>query len=95
MENNKISLIGKNFKTIKPIKIETSENFTMDVEVENSHYYTLSNGIISHNSTSILTQSSSGIEPVFMTFYKRRRKILSDETTIDFVDAKGDKWQEY
>lgn len=46
-------------------------------------------------STSIILKSSSGVEPIFMTHYKRRRKILSDETKVDFIDANGDKWQEY
>jgi ribonucleoside-diphosphate reductase alpha chain len=48
-------------------------------------------------SLSILTQTSSGIEPAFMLSYKRRRKInTSDKNVkIDFTDAMGDKWQEY
>lgn len=46
---------------------------------------------------SLLCQTSSGIEPVFMVKYKRRRKINpSDKNAIvDFVDDSGDKWQEY
>ena len=48
---------------------------TMDIEVENDHYYTLKNGIVSHNTVSLLTQTTSGIEPLFLPFYKRRRKI--------------------
>lgn len=48
-------------------------------------------------SLSMLTQTSSGIEPVFMTSYKRRRKVNdSDESAqVDFVDELGDKWQEF
>lgn len=48
-------------------------------------------------SVSTLTQTTSGIEPVFMTSYKRRRKlnINDNETKIDFIDQLGDKWQEY
>ena len=48
-------------------------------------------------SVSILTQTTSGIEPVFRTSYKRRRKITaSDESAkVDFVDEMGDKWQHY
>ncbi len=47
-------------------------------------------------SLSILAQTSSGIEPVFMTSYKRRRKI-SDNTDkkADFVDNHGDRWEEF
>jgi len=47
-------------------------------------------------SISMCTQTTSGIEPVFMTDYKRRKKIMGDSTLIpDFIDASGDKWQEY
>jgi ribonucleotide reductase alpha subunit len=48
-------------------------------------------------SVSILTQTTSGCEPVFMLFYKRRRKITANDgnARVDFVDEMGDKWQEY
>ena len=48
-------------------------------------------------SVSILTQSSSGIEPVFMVSYMRRRKINPNDKNarVDFVDSVGDSWQEY
>lgn len=46
---------------------------------------------------SILTQTSSGIEPVFMLSYKRRRKVNTNDknSRIDFIDASGDAWQEF
>ena len=46
---------------------------------------------------SILTQTTSGLEPVFMLSYKRRRKInpFDESSKVDFVDHMGDKWQEY
>ena len=48
-------------------------------------------------SLSILTQTSSGLEPVYMLSYKRRRKINSHDTSarVDFVDVLGDSWQEF
>ncbi len=48
-------------------------------------------------SVSILSQTTSGIEPAFMLFYKRRKKVNEDDPSarIDFVDTLGDKWQEY
>jgi ribonucleoside-diphosphate reductase alpha chain len=47
-------------------------------------------------SMSIMTQTTSGIEPVFMLEYKRRKKIMNNDTIKpDFVDQSGDKWQEY
>lgn len=46
---------------------------------------------------SILAQTSSGIEPVFLLSYKRRRKVNSTDPTAktDFTDAMGDSWQEF
>lgn len=47
--------------------------------------------------TSLMTQTSSGIEPVFMPVYKRRRKVNPNDKDIrvDFVDEVGDHWEEY
>lgn len=47
--------------------------------------------------TSIMTQTSSGLEPVFQAVYKRRRKVNpSDvESKVDFVDETGDSFEEY
>ena len=48
-------------------------------------------------STSLLTQTSSGCEPLFMPFYTRRKKINpSDKSArVDFVDEIGDSWEEF
>ncbi|MFD0700090.1 adenosylcobalamin-dependent ribonucleoside-diphosphate reductase [Myroides pelagicus] len=48
-------------------------------------------------STSLMSQTTSGIEPVFMPVYKRRRKVNPNDkqATVDFVDEIGDSWQEY
>jgi len=48
-------------------------------------------------SVSVLTQTTSGIEPAFLLSYKRRKKITAADVTsrVDFVDPLGDKWQEY
>ncbi len=47
--------------------------------------------------TSIMTQTTSGIEPVFMVSYKRRRKVNPNDKSarVDFVDEVGDSWEEY
>ncbi|MCT4647045.1 MAG: adenosylcobalamin-dependent ribonucleoside-diphosphate reductase [Carboxylicivirga sp.] len=47
--------------------------------------------------TSLMTQTTSGIEPVFLPVYKRRRKVNPNdpETRVDFVDEVGDSWEEY
>jgi len=77
--------------------IEDSYDYTMDFEVEKSHYYTLENGLVSHNSVSIMTQTTSGIEPVYLVTYKRRRKINPTDKSgrVDYVDNEGVKWEEY
>ncbi len=48
-------------------------------------------------STSILTQTTSGIEPVFLPFYKRRRKVNPNDkdVIVSFIDESGDSWEEY
>ncbi|PIE86334.1 MAG: ribonucleoside-diphosphate reductase, adenosylcobalamin-dependent [Bacteroidia bacterium] len=47
--------------------------------------------------TSLMTQTTSGIEPVFMPVYKRRRKVNPNDVDakITFVDEVGDSWEEY
>ena len=47
--------------------------------------------------TSLMTQTTSGIEPVFMPVYKRRRKVNPNdpEVHIDYVDETGDAFEEY
>jgi ribonucleoside-diphosphate reductase alpha chain len=47
--------------------------------------------------TSLMTQTSSGIEPVFMPVYKRRRKVNPNDkdVRVDFTDEVGDHWEEY
>lgn len=48
-------------------------------------------------STSLMSQTTSGIEPVFMPVYKRRRKVNPNDKNvhIDFIDEVGDAWEEY
>ena len=47
--------------------------------------------------TSLMTQTTSGIEPVFMPVYKRRRKVNPTDTDVhvDFVDESGDSFEEF
>ena len=47
--------------------------------------------------TSLMTQTTSGIEPVFQPFYKRRRKVNPNDKNVkvSFVDEVGDAWEEY
>jgi len=47
--------------------------------------------------TSLMTQTTSGIEPVFLPVYKRRRKVNPNdaEARVDFIDETGDAFEEY
>ena len=47
--------------------------------------------------TSLMTQTTSGIEPVFLPVYKRRRKVNPNDVDVrvDFVDEIGDAYEEY
>lgn len=47
--------------------------------------------------TSLMSQTTSGIEPVFMPVYKRRRKVNPNDASakVSFVDEVGDSWEEY
>lgn len=46
-------------------------------------------------SGSLLTQTTSGIEPLFMPFYKRKKKCSSANDRVDFVDKNGEKYTEF
>src|SRR4030066_1625070 len=47
--------------------------------------------------TSLMTQTTSGIEPIFSVFYKRRRKVNPNDkdVKISFKDEVGDSWEEF
>ena len=48
-------------------------------------------------SVSVLTQTTSGIEPAYMLHYTRRKKLTENDLDgrVDFIDDSGDSWQEY
>jgi len=47
--------------------------------------------------TSLMTQTSSGLEPVFQVSYKRRKKVnpTDKDSNVSFTDETGDSWEEY
>ncbi len=47
--------------------------------------------------TSLMTQTTSGIEPVFLPVYKRRKKVNPNDASVNvmFTDEVGDKWEEF
>lgn len=57
---------------IKSIKKLEEKQMTVDIEVEDTHTYQLSNGMVSHNTSSIVVMASSGIHPHHSHKYFRR-----------------------
>ena len=53
------------------------------------------NTVAPTGTVSLLTQTTSGIEPLFMPFYMRRKKVNKETERVDFIDEIGDKWQEF
>jgi len=80
---------------IKRIKEEDSELYEDMVKYGRRNISLLT--IAPTGTVSIMTQTTSGIEPAFQIFYKRRRKINPQEKDIriDFVDEEGIAWTEY
>ena len=88
------------------VNIENTSKFVMMLKKELPHIYdrmmkygrrNISLSTIAPTGTlSILTQTTSGIEPLFLESYKRRKKLSSgDDKKADFVDDMGDKWEEF
>jgi ribonucleoside-diphosphate reductase alpha chain len=89
------------------LEIENKSDFVKMIEKELPHVYermmkfgrrNVSISTVAPNgSLSIVAQTSSGIEPVYMLSYMRRRKInpTDKNARVDFTDSMGDKWQEY
>ena len=80
---------------IKRIK-ETDENLYKDMVKYGRRNIALLT-IAPTGTTSLMTQTTSGIEPVFMVSYKRRRKVNPNDrrVVVSFQDETGDSWEEY
>jgi len=74
---------------MKFIKKEISEAFTVDVEVEDTHNYQLENGIVSHNSISLLAGATPGIHYPESRFYIRRIRLGNDSPLIKALKSAG------
>ena len=89
------------------VKVENTSEFVQMMKVELPKVYdrmmkygrrNISLSTVAPTGTlSMLAQSSSGLEPVFMLSYKRRRKVNPQDKNahVDFVDPMGDSWQEF
>lgn len=72
-------MLGDDFIFDEVIAIEDSTNMTYDIEVENDHYY-LANGVVSHNTISLLMGGfSGGVEPLFKLCYERTTHSMEDK----------------
>lgn len=80
---------------IKRIKEQDEELYRQMVKYGRRNIAMLT--IAPTGTTSLMSQTTSGIEPVFLPFYKRRRKVNPNDmsTNISFVDEVGDSWEEY
>lgn len=94
------------FKDFDP-KIENTSEFVQMLQQEFPNVYermmqhgrrNISISTVAPTGTlSMLGQTSSGIEPVFMTSYTRRRKVMehTPDAKVSFVDEMGDRWEEF
>ena len=70
---------------------EITQAFTVDIEVENKPVYQMSNGVVSHNTTSLVLGSSSGIHAWHNDYYIRRMRIGKDESIYPYLKKKHGK----
>lgn len=85
----------KNNPMIKRLRAEDEQLYQEMVKYGRRNIALLT--IAPTGTTSLMTQTTSGIEPVFMPVYKRRRKVNPNDKNVkvDFVDEVGDSWEEY
>ncbi|MBN2520063.1 MAG: adenosylcobalamin-dependent ribonucleoside-diphosphate reductase, partial [Bacteroidales bacterium] len=85
----------KNNPLIQRIKKEDEELYNQMVEHGRRNIALLT--IAPTGTTSLMTQTTSGLEPVFLPVYKRRRKVNPNDkdAKVTFVDDVGDSWEEY
>ena len=81
-----VALEGRSDTTI--VSIKDSSCPTYDIEVENAHHYRL-NGVISHNTLSILGHCTAGIHPGFAQYYIRRIRVASESKLIQVAKDHG------
>ncbi|MDE6801228.1 MAG: adenosylcobalamin-dependent ribonucleoside-diphosphate reductase, partial [Muribaculaceae bacterium] len=85
----------KNNPYINRLKAEDPELYEMMTKYGRRNIACLT--IAPTGTTSLMTRTTSGIEPVFLPVYKRRRKVNPNDTSVrvDFTDENGDSFEEY
>lgn len=83
-----------------PFLSRVNDTLPKEVRDDHAHYGRRNIALLTTapaGSVSIMTQTTSGCEPVYMLLYKRRKKVNKDDSRVhvDFVDQSGDSWQEY
>lgn len=74
---------------VKSVRKLNSPEFTVDIEVENTHSYQLDNGWVSHNTVSQVVDSASGIHPRFSKYYLRTVRADRKDPLCTFMLDKG------
>lgn len=69
------SLCGEDYTYASVLSIDDGICMTLDIEVENEHYY-ITSGVLSHNTISTMLNISGGVEPLFALEYTRTTKSL-------------------
>ena len=73
----------------KLLKKTKSESFTVDIEVDDGHNYQLGNGIVTHNTSSLVLGASSGIHPHHSRQYFRRVQMNNLDPVYVFLNEKN------
>ena len=74
---------------MKVVKKEKSKSFTVDIEVDETHTYQLSNGLVVHNTVSQLTDSASGIHSRHSQYYIRTVRADKKDPLAQFMIDNG------
>jgi hypothetical protein len=74
---------------IKKITKLKEPEYTVDIEVKDTHTYQLSNGMVSHNTVSQMVNTSSGIHTRFSPYYIRRVRVTRTDSLCQFLMEKG------
>jgi len=85
-EGDDIVCMGATETSMKITKINRiPEKFTADIEVDGTHTYQLENGMVSHNSASLVLGTSSGVHAWHSPFYTRRLRVGKNEAIYSYL----------